>query len=129
MPSDEIQQLLEANESFYKAFRECDSALMDAIWSRDEPVFCIHPGWLPLVGRRQVIENWEGIMSQPGSPDIHCEGASARIDDDHGTVVCFENVGDSRLVATNLFIRSPEGGWRIYHHHAGPTEPKPSQVH
>jgi len=127
---DQDDRVLAANETFYKAFRDRDEVLMDAIWARSEPVFCIHPGWVPLVDRKVVLESFAAIMRQPGSPAIQCEGAVARVDGQHATVICFEVIGRARLVATNLFVRIPEGGWRIYHHHAGPTEaPTPGQVH
>lgn len=128
--SEDVAAVLAANEAFYQAFRERDSARMDAIWARAEPVLCIHPGWVPLAGRRTVLESFEAIMGQPGSPAVRCDGAMARVDGGHATVICFESIGRARLVATNLFVRIADGGWRIYHHHAGPTEtPDPGELH
>ena len=122
--------MLAANEAFYRAFRQKDMELMAAIWADDEPVFCIHPGWAPLVGRESVIASFEAIMTQPSSPDITCSGASVRVDGGHATVICFEVIGDTRLVATNLFIATDDGQWCIYHHQAGPTRaPGPERFH
>lgn len=128
--SDDVVAVLAANEAFYLAFRTRDFELMEASWAEVEPVFCTHPGWVPLVGRQTVLESFQAIMSQSGSPAVHCDGAVARVDGEHATVVCFESIGGGRLAATNLFVRDAGGQWRIYHHHAGPTEaPSPSEFH
>ena len=117
----ETSRVLAANAAFYDAFRRKDITRMKALWSDDEPVFCIHPGWAPLAGRESVIGSFAAIMEQPASPEITCEGASVRIDGQHATVICFEVIEGNRLVATNLFLRDSDGQWRLYHHHAGPT--------
>ena len=51
----ETSRVLAANAAFYDAFRRKDITRMKALWSDDEPVFCIHPGWAPLAGRESVI--------------------------------------------------------------------------
>jgi hypothetical protein len=38
------EQVLFANEAFYRAFADRDIDAMDALWARGEPVLCIHPG-------------------------------------------------------------------------------------
>ena len=36
--------VLAANLEFYRAFTMRDVAAMDALWARDAPVACLHPG-------------------------------------------------------------------------------------
>ncbi|MEE8533734.1 MAG: nuclear transport factor 2 family protein, partial [Alphaproteobacteria bacterium] len=42
------QTVLFVNEAFYQAFADGDLAAMDAVWAREAPVACIHPGWAAL---------------------------------------------------------------------------------
>ena len=73
--------VLAANLEFYRAFTTRDLAAMDAIWARQAPVACIHPGWPALADRDAVIESWRGILSNPEAPRIVC------YDDDEGGVL------------------------------------------
>src|SRR3546814_2090550 len=71
--------VLFANEAFYRAFVDRDLAAMEAVWSREAQVSCIHPGWAPLFGRDEVMTSWAAIVSAPGAPDISCRGARAQV--------------------------------------------------
>ena len=113
--------VLFANAAFYEAFRSRDLATMDQLWAREAPVACIHPGWRALTGREEVMESWEGILANPESPEITCRNAEAFVAGESAYVVCYEVVGRSVLVATNLFV-AEEGQWRLIHHQAGPCD-------
>ena len=64
--------VLAANLEFYRAFTARDLAAMDALWARQAPVACLHPGWTALKDRTEIIESWEGILSNPDAPRIAC---------------------------------------------------------
>jgi ketosteroid isomerase-like protein len=119
--------VLAANRAFYEAFRHEDLDAMDALWAREAPVACVHPGWPPLVGRAQVMESWRGILSA-GAPPIRAESARVLRLGEVAYVIGYEIVPGGRLVATNVFARE-DGEWRMVHHHAGPVnvddEPEP----
>ncbi len=116
--------VLFANEAFYLAFRTRDVAAMEDVWASRVPVTCIHPGWPPLYGRAEVLESWRGILGAQGSPEIICHAPRAHVYGDVATVICYERVPDSYLIATNVFTR--EGGlWKLVHHQAGPTSGAP----
>lgn len=120
----DTEAVLFANEAFYRAFADRDVKGMDSLWSRTVPVSCLHPGWGPLHGRDEVMASWTAILSSPGAPAIRPCAARATVLGDVALVVCFEGLGDSFVVATNLFMR--EGRvWRIVHHQAGPTSERP----
>ena len=68
----ERDAILFANEAFYQAFAERDMGEMEAIWSEQAPVACIHPGWHPLAGREAVLESWRAILANADSPPIRC---------------------------------------------------------
>jgi ketosteroid isomerase-like protein len=116
--------VLFANEAFYVAFGARDMAAMTDLWATRAPVTCIHPGWPPLFGRDEVLESWEGIFSGDASPEITCHGAQPHLYGEMATVLCYERIPESYLIATNVFVR--EGGlWKIVHHQAGPTQGGP----
>jgi ketosteroid isomerase-like protein len=116
--------VLFANEAFYRAFATRDLKAMDEIWARHCPVACIHPGWGPLHGREAVMRSWAGILANPDSPAVVCQGPRAVIFGDTAMVVCFEAVPGGFLIATNLFVRQGHL-WKLVHHQAGPTNAEP----
>jgi hypothetical protein len=116
--------VLFTNEAFYLAFRSRDLAAMSDLWASRVPVSCIHPGWPPLYGREEVLESWRGIFGGDAPPEITCHGPRPCVYGDAATVLCYERVPESFLIATNIFVH--EGGlWKIVHHQAGPTTGAP----
>jgi len=125
--------VLAANLEFYRAFATRDLQAMDALWARQAPVACIHPGWPALADRDAIIESWRGILSSPESPRIVCYDERVFLYGDTALVVCEEELDGGTLVASNLFVREAEG-WRIAHHQAGqlmtraPQRPPPGRL-
>lgn len=112
--------VLAANAAFYAAFNGRDMAAMDALWSADEAVSCIHPGWNVLSGREAVLGSWRGILANPEQPRIVAGGAEVHIGGELAVIVCRELVAGSPLAATNVFLRE-DGGWKLLHHQSGPV--------
>jgi ketosteroid isomerase-like protein len=111
--------VLDANSAFYRAFAARDLEAMDALWSRQKPVMCVHPGWDALRGRDEVMQSWRAILTGDESPKIGCSHAFAQVHGDVALVVCREHIPGGQLVATNVFVR--EGGaWHLVHHQASP---------
>lgn len=120
----DIDAVLFANEAFYRAFADRDEESMELLWSENQQVACLHPGWGPLFGREEVLASWKAIIQNPDSPAIFCHDAQARILGDNAYVICFEEIDGNFLVATNFFAR--EGRvWKLVHHQAGPTSVRP----
>jgi len=72
---------------------------MDALWAREAPVACLHPGWEPLFGREAVVGSWRRILLEGGAPpEIRCERPSAHVAGETAWVLCAEVV--------------PEASWR-----------------
>jgi hypothetical protein len=109
--------VLAANLEFYRAFTTRDLVAMDAIWARQAPVACIHPGWIALADRDAVMESWQGILSNPNAPRIACYDERVLLYGDTALVVCEEELDGGTLVASNWFVRE-DGDWRIAHHQA-----------
>lgn len=138
---DEVE-VLALNRAFYAAFRARDLSSMDDLWAREHTVTCIHPGWLPLRGRQQVMASWRAIFGDEdggSDPDsnarVRCASATAQVVGDTAIVLCDElfdeaeddgeptdDDEDGHLVATNIFTRE-DGEWRLLHHQAGPVAP------
>ncbi|PCJ71856.1 MAG: DUF4440 domain-containing protein [Rhodobiaceae bacterium] len=121
----EIETLLFANEAFYRAVSDRDLDMLDALWSVTAPASCLHPGWPPLHGRKDVMESWLRIIRGPSPPVIECVATTAHlIDTQVGLVTCYERIGEEWFIATNFFVR--EGtGWSLFHHQSGPTGAPP----
>jgi len=117
-----LHDVLEANAAFYTAFAERDLTAMAALWDDREEVVCLHPGWPPLAGRRQVMESWRSILAGQAL-NIACRAPRAFVlSDDVALVICHEVMGLHSLIASNLFRRNGAGCWRMVHHQAGPTQ-------
>ena len=123
----ENAEILFTNETFYHVFRTRDLGAMDDLWARRAPVVCAHPGWQALTTREAVMESWRGILSNPDAPPIACRAPRAYVEGGLGFVVCYEVVGESVLVATNIFARE-DGAWKMVHHQAGPCRAAPGEI-
>jgi hypothetical protein len=124
MSTRDEQEVLFANETFYRAFGDRDRRAMDEIWARENPVACVHPGWGALVGRAAVLESWMALLANPRSPTPACRAARAFVYGNAGFVICYEELRGNFLLATNVFVRE-NGAWRIVHHQSGPTAERP----
>ena len=116
--SDE-DAILAANAAYYRAFSTGDFATMSRIWAEDG-VSCVHPGWMPLVGRDAVIESYRAILTGPNRLRIAHRDDTAMVTGDEGRVLCIEILeGTALLAATNVY-RRVGGAWRMVHHQASP---------
>jgi ketosteroid isomerase-like protein len=110
--------VLAANLEFYRAFATRDLAAMEALWARQSPVACLHPGWTVLTNRDEIVASWNGILSNPDAPRIACFDERVLLYGDTALVLCEEELAGGTLAASNLFVRE-DGAWRIAHHQAG----------
>jgi ketosteroid isomerase-like protein len=110
--------VLAANLEFYRAFATRDLPAMEALWTREAPVACVHPGWTALKDREAIIESWESILSNPDAPRIACFDEQVFLYGNVALVLCEEELDGGTLAASNFFVRE-DGIWRIAHHHAG----------
>ena len=120
-PAASTDDVLAANESFYRAFNQKDMEAMNDVWARTVEVGCIHPGWNVLWGRDPVLQSWERILTNTDQPKIITGGASvAMLGDSAAIVICRELVAGTPLAATNIFVRE-DGSWKLVHHQSGPV--------
>ena len=117
--SEELS-VLSANAAFYEAFASRDMQAMEYIWVKEARPTCIHPGRVPLVGRKQVIKSWRNILDDGSAASIKCSNACAFIYGDCAYVICQEHIEFSVLSATNIFLKEGDM-WKIIHHQASPS--------
>jgi len=112
--------VLAANEAFYRAFNDHDIEAMDALWARELPVACVHPNWVILHGREEVMDSWRGILGNRDQPRVVSGGSTVHVLGDVAYVLTQELVSGQPLAATNLFALEA-GEWRLIHHHSSPV--------
>jgi len=121
----ERDAVLFANEAFYRAFVDRDVSAMETVWSARADIACLHPGWQPLIGRAVVMDSWAAILGNPQSPKIRVRDPQVQVHGDAAVVICYEQLGEDFLIATNLFAR--EGSvWKLVLHQAGATAGEPA---
>jgi ketosteroid isomerase-like protein len=132
MTSPEGTAVEAANLAFYRALEARNLSQMETVWSHDEAVTCVHPGWHRLDGWAEVRRSWENIFANSRAWTVACEDIRITIAGDLAWVVCVEvirpfGIGSedaaARMQATNIFLRR-NGEWRMVHHQASasPTE-------
>lgn len=128
MIKERIEQVTRVNQQFYEAFESLDIAKMDLIWSQQEYVTCVHPGWTLRVGWPAVRDSWVLIFNNTFSMKFDLTEIQIQVAGDIAWVICTENItsrqGDStqesQVLATNLFERIGDQ-WKIIHHHGSPV--------
>jgi hypothetical protein len=121
-PEDALRS---ANTRFYAAFESLDMAQMEAVWSHDDGVACIHPGWDLLLGWDEVRERWARLFANAKRVRIALSCVWVRVEGDVGWVSCTQHVttafadgfDDAMVQATNIFVRR-EDEWLLAAHHA-----------
>lgn len=137
-PAEDVHALEAANTALYAAVEGGDFDAMSTMWV-DGPVgdsaVCVHPGWPAVLGRGPILRSWALIMANTTYIQFFLTDVEATVVEDIGVVSCQENIltglgtsgGDDgsgfsggRVVATNVFRRSPSG-WQVWMHHASPV--------
>lgn len=123
-PDDELRA---ANTAFYAAFESLDLEQMDGVWSHDDGVQCVHPGWDLLMGWDEVRDRWARIFAGARRVRVALSGVWVRIEENVGWVACTEHIttafadgfDDTTAQATNIFVRL-DGTWQMVVHHSSP---------
>jgi len=123
--TEEQSEVRAANERFYRAFESLALAEMEPLWSHDDHVACIHPGWPKLVGWEAVRESWDAIFRNTLEMRFTLTDVQVAVRRDLAWVLCTENIlsqargnlAVTSILATNLFERRG-AHWLVVHHHA-----------
>jgi ketosteroid isomerase-like protein len=120
MSKDEEEAVIAANRAFYRAFADGDMAAMDALWARERPVACIHPGGPVLDGRAVIMDSWASILLGPDRPTVRPQKVRVFVLGDTAFITCYERVTDGLLAATNVYARE-RGSWKMVLRQSGPA--------
>ncbi len=119
----------------YEAFQKGDLEALMALWADDDEVVCVHPGGPRLVGATAIRAGFEAIFANnpiPVRPEqvhklrwmggaVHHLVESIEVRTDKGPQRAW-------VMATNVYIQTPQG-WRLAAHHASPgTLQEPTSV-
>lgn len=109
--------------AFYKAFGQGDFLLMESLFA-DSGVSCTHPGNSTIIGRKNVVDNWEFILE--GIPETIINRQLLSVTKAPGvevhlvleSFVADELTGEmSEVFSTNVYVLQ-ENGWRLQMQHA-----------
>ncbi|MGX2996479.1 nuclear transport factor 2 family protein [Streptomyces sp. JNUCC 64] len=136
---DEVERV---HAGYYEALENGDFGALSDLWldERDlagpAPVItCVHPGWPLLSGRGEVLRSYALILANTSYIQFFLTDVEVSVHGGTALVTCTENIlsggpdpdGDGPgplvgelAVATNLFLRTPQG-WRLWSHHASPV--------
>jgi hypothetical protein len=106
------EALRTANTNFYAAFESLDLAQMDAVWAHDDDVSCVHAGSELLLGWDEVRERWARIFA-------NAKRVRVALSTERVTTAFSDGFDDTRVQATNIFVRHEEG-WLLVARHASP---------
>ena len=110
----------EVESAFYEALNRGDIESLMLLWADDEEIVCIHPGGPRLHGHAAIQASWEAIFARGG-----LQIRPSQLHETHNLMSSVHTViegitasGDepAHLVATNVYIKTPQG-WRIVLHH------------
>jgi ketosteroid isomerase-like protein len=120
-------EVLAANEAFYRAFEKKDIEAMSAVWSQGTGSLCIHPGRNVLRGWKEIRSSWEMIFKNTQYIEIEIDILVTEVRNNIAYVVLVENLlqvsGGRRVraqsMATNIFELMAQK-WYLVHHHGSP---------
>ena len=117
--NDKEKAVLSANDDFYKAFNNADMEMMENLWSTEQQVSVVHPGWDLLTGLGEVLMSWRQILKNSTFKSVSCDNVWVNMMDNIANVICLEHLDEVELIATNIFSLDNQI-WKIIHHQAGP---------
>lgn len=120
----------ETEASFYDALRHGDLDRVMAVWAEDEEIACVPPSGPRTVGTVAVRAAFEALLVN-GPMHISIEHVrrmeTAVCAVHHVTervqLVTDEGVKTAFVIATNVYLRTPQG-WRMVAHHASAGMPQ-----
>lgn len=125
MAADGEQDIEKANLEFYRALESGSLERMEEVWSHEEFVRCVHPGWSLIAGWKRVMDSWRMIFEGGQKLRVSPSDIWVHRVDHLAWVTCTENITvfsedsfeSAQTTATNLFVLA-DGRWRMIYHHA-----------
>ena len=111
----------EVEAAFYDALNRADVEALMLLWADDDEIFCIHPGGPRLHGHAAIQASWEAILEHGG-----LQIRPSQLNQAHNLMSAVHTVIEgvtsaasepAHLLATNVYMKTPQG-WRMVLHHA-----------
>ncbi|WP_049579470.1 nuclear transport factor 2 family protein [Streptomyces sp. SBT349] len=133
--STDVEAVSAANTALYDALERGDLDALAEKWLEAD-VSVVHPGWPVISGRGEVIRSYALIMANTEYIQFFLTDVEVSVLGDTALVTCTENIlsgGPAEedgsagplvgglVVATNVFRRGGDGGWRVWSHHGSPV--------
>lgn len=122
--SKEFSTPEEAEAAFYDAIEMADITALDAVWSMDDNIVCVHPGATRIEGRNAVMESFAQMFSE--APILNFEIVDTLFTGNDSLAIhlvreeiSLDGQVVSIMVSTNIYQKE-EGSWRMLLHHASP---------
>lgn len=125
----------DTESAFYDALQHADIERLMACWADEEDIVCVHPGGPRLVGHAAVRSAFEALFAN-GSVQAFPEKVR-RLDAgpcsvhsvvERVAVLSDDGMQHAWVVATNVYVKTPQG-WRMVAHHASAgTRTEPVEV-
>ena len=111
---------------FYEALQQADLAKLMAVWADDDEIACVHPGGPRISGHAAIRASFEAIFANGAIPlqpmgvrRLHTLGCAVHHLVEQVTVVDAQGQRSALVLATNVYVKTPQG-WRMVVHHASP---------
>lgn len=123
----------EVEAAFYDALNRADVEALMALWADDDEISCIHPGGPRLHGHVAIQASWEAILEQGGLQIRPSQLTTAHnlMSAVHTVVegVTAGTAEPAHLLATNVYLKTPQGWRMVLHHVSVAPGPVPSAPH
>ena len=111
----------EVEAAFYEALNRADVDSLMALWADDEEIVCIHPGGPRLHGHAAIQQSWQAILEKGGlqirpSQLYESKNLMSSVHTVIEGVTATGTAEPAHLLATNVYMKTPQG-WRIVLHH------------
>ncbi len=133
IPPNSLSTADDVEHAFYDAIARADLDALMALWADDDEIACVHPGAPRLLGHAAIRASWEIIftrgpvhirprhlhVSHNMTCSVHTLIEEVDVPDD-------PNWQEAHIVATNVYLKTPQG-WRIVLHHASVAHGRPAE--
>ncbi len=113
--------------AFYEALQHGDLEALMRCWADEDEVMCVHPGGPRLVGPGEIRAAFEQMFSNgtiratfDRVRKIDSLASSVHSVIERIEVMTGEGPRHAWVIATNVYLKTPEG-WRMVAHHASPA--------
>ena len=114
----------DAEAAFYRAFAERNPAGMRSVWADGPHTLCVHPGGSLLRGTAEILQSWDGILTNVSVPEVNYEQVNVLQEGDLAIHTVRETIrpaisadAPTTVISTNIYQKTALG-WRMVTHHA-----------